>query len=214
MTICCPLCQHSATLFYDFKQRLYYQCGFCHAIIKDPDSWPDREEEKNRYLEHLNDVDDKRFQKFVSPLTNTVPQYFNSTDRGLDFGAGHAPVITHVLKQQGFDIEAYDPLFADDRDLLQQQYDFICSCEVIEHFHQPAESFTLLRSLLKPSGKLLCMTELYHEGIDFHRWNYKNDPTHVFIYHRNTISYIAEKYGFTGWSIDNRLISFNCQTAV
>lgn len=209
MTIACPLCRHSAALFYDFKQRFYYQCGFCQAVIKDPKAWPGRDEEKGRYLEHLNDVGDKRFQQFVTPLTNQIQHFFNRDHQGLDFGAGHAPVITHVLKQQGFDIEAYDPLFFDKPDLLDRQYDYICSCEVIEHFHQPAQSLALLARLLKPSGKLFCMTELYHEGIDFHRWNYKNDPTHVFIYHRNTISYISEKYGFIGYEIAGRLITFS-----
>lgn len=214
MAIHCPLCQHSASVFYSFKQRLYYQCGFCQAIIRDPASWPSREEEKSRYLEHLNEVEDRRFQQFVAPLTELVQAQFSTQQQGLDFGAGHAPVITHVLSQQGFDIQPYDPLFADDTALLQRQYDYICSCEVIEHFHQPAQSFALLRAMLKPTAQLLCMTELYHEGIDFHRWNYKNDPTHVFIYHRNTISYIADKYNFSSHHIDGRLLVFSCQTAV
>lgn len=208
MSISCPLCQHQASVFYEFKQRRYYQCGFCCAIIKDPTQWPDKATEKDRYLEHLNEVVDPRFQQFVSPITETVKGRFNVDDNGLDFGAGHAPVITHVLKQAGYDIEPYDPLFFDNPELLQHKYAYICSCEVIEHFHKPAESFALLRRLLKPDGSLLCMTELYHEGIDFHRWNYKNDPTHVFIYHRNTISYLADKYSFSSFSITGRFILF------
>lgn len=173
------------------------------------DLWPDKAGEKSRYLQHLNDVDDTRFQDFVSPITDRVLEGFNSAHKGLDFGAGHAPVISHMLQQHGFCIESYDPLFFDVPELLQQSYDYICSCEVIEHFHHPAESFALLTRLLKPKGKLFCMTELYHEGIDFHRWNYKNDPTHVFMYHKNTISYIADKYGFTLPEINNRLVAFS-----
>lgn len=209
MAIECPLCRHEAALFYDFKQRFYYQCGFCYAIIKDPSSWPDRDTEKNRYLEHLNEVTDSRFQDFVSPITDSVKQDFTSASRGLDFGAGHAPVITHVLEQAGYKIDAYDPLFFPKPQLLQTTYDYICSCEVIEHFHHPAESFALLRRLLNPGGRLLCMTELYHEGIDFHRWNYKNDPTHVFMYHRNTISYLADKFIFSGFNVKDRLVAFS-----
>lgn len=202
----CPLCGSHSSLFYDFKQRYYYQCQSCLAIIKDPASWPDRDEEKQRYLEHLNNVSDPRFQGFVSPITEQVKRHFSPAHKGLDFGAGHAPVITHVLAEQGYGIQAYDPLFFDHPALLEQQYDYICSCEVIEHFHRPAESFALLSRLLKSSGMLLCMTELYQEGVDFHRWNYKNDPTHVFIYHANTISYIADKYGFSESVIDGRLV--------
>jgi SAM-dependent methyltransferase len=209
MRISCPLCRHQAALFYDFKQRLYYQCGFCSAIIKDPSTWPDRETEKSRYLEHLNLVDDTRFQQFVSPITDSVKQQFPPDAQGLDFGAGHAPVISHVLQQAGYDIKSYDPLFFDKPELLKQTYDYICSCEVIEHFHKPADSFALLRRLLNPGGSLFCMTELYHEGIDFHHWNYKNDPTHVFIYHRNTISYIADNYGFSFFTIAGRFIQFS-----
>jgi SAM-dependent methyltransferase len=209
MTISCPLCRHQAALFYDFKQRFYYQCGFCSAIIKDPTTWPDRDTERSRYLEHLNQVDDARFQQFVSPITERVKQRYNVAEKGLDFGAGHAPVISHVLRQSGYDTAPYDPLFFNNPELLQQRYDYICSCEVIEHFHKPAESFALLRRLLNPGGSLFCMTELYHEAIDFHRWNYKNDPTHVFMYHRNTISYIADKFNFLGFSISGRLVEFS-----
>jgi SAM-dependent methyltransferase len=175
----------------------------------DPALWPDKSQEKNRYLEHHNEVDDKRFQQFVSPITQRVIASHQPYELGMDFGAGHAPVITHVLQQQGFNIEPFDPLFFNDTTLLSKQYDYICSCEVIEHFHQPAESFALLKKCLKPGGQLFCMTELFHEGIDFHRWNYKNDPTHVFMYHRNTISYIADKYEFNAPSIDGRLVVFN-----
>ncbi|WP_091714025.1 class I SAM-dependent methyltransferase [Methylophaga sulfidovorans] len=214
MSVICPLCQHQASVFYHFKQRLYHQCQFCYGIFMDPALWPDRESEQQRYLEHLNDVEDKRFQQFVSPITQRVQQFFKPQHQGLDFGAGHAPVITHVLHQLGFTISAYDPLFFNDAVLLKQQYDYICSCEVIEHFHQPADSFAVLRDRLKSGGRLFCMTEIYHEGIDFHRWNYKNDPTHVFIYHRNTISYIADKYGFKQVEIDGRLIHFQANSSI
>lgn len=174
----------------------------------DSQLWPTREEEESRYLEHLNDVDDLRFQNFVSPITQHVMNHFTPTHHGLDFGAGHAPVITHVLRQAGYNIQAFDPLFFNDPTLLNHTYDYICSCEVIEHFHQPDLMFTQIVSLLAPKGRLLCMTELYHEGIHFHTWNYKNDPTHVFIYHRNTLSYIAQQYGLSLIEQSGRLAVF------
>jgi 2-polyprenyl-3-methyl-5-hydroxy-6-metoxy-1,4-benzoquinol methylase len=205
----CPLCQHHTTVFYQFKQRLYHQCGFCQAIVMDKSLWPEQAAEKARYLEHLNEVEDTRFQQFVSPITNHVLNDFPAEAKGLDFGAGHAPIITHVLHNQGYDIQPYDPLFFNQPELLEQQYDYICSCEVIEHFHNPEESFSLLNSLLKEQSKLFCMTELYHEGINFHTWNYKNDPTHVFIYHRNTMSYLANRFGFQRAEITGRLIVFS-----
>jgi SAM-dependent methyltransferase len=202
----CPLCHHQLAEFYRFKQRLYHQCGFCQAIVMDQSLWPDPEKEKARYLEHLNEVEDQRFQRFVSPITNQVLTHFGINHQGLDFGAGHAPVITHVLKQQGYDIQPFDPLFFPNYARLNQQYDYICSCEVIEHFHKPDKMFKQLKSLMKPGGLLLMMTEIYHEGIHFHTWNYKNDHTHVFIYHRNTISCLAHLFGFRIRQINGRLI--------
>ncbi|MCX4186834.1 methyltransferase domain-containing protein [Methylophaga sp. OBS4] len=171
--------------------------------------WPDNAQEKSRYLEHHNDVDDPRFQAFVAPITDRIQVDFTPQQRGLDFGAGHAPVITAVLTQRGYNIRPYDPLFFNQPECLRQLYDYICSCEVIEHFHRPDISFAQLDKILLPTGMLFCMTELYHEGIDFHRWNYKNDPTHVFIYHRNTMSYIARRYGFRKPQISGRLVIFS-----
>ncbi|WP_438971649.1 class I SAM-dependent methyltransferase [Methylophaga sp.] len=171
--------------------------------------WPDRNTEKARYLEHHNVVEDPRFQAFVAPITQHIFHYFSPQHTGLDFGAGHAPVISHVLQKKGYNVASFDPLFFNEQRLLNRTYDYICSCEVIEHFHHPADSFALLRTLLNPQGQLLCMTEIYHEGIDFHQWNYKNDPTHVFMYHRKTLSYIADRYGFKKPVIDGRFVVFS-----
>ena len=91
-------------------------------------------------------------------------------------------------------------------ELLTRKYDYIVSCEVIEHFHKPDVEFSLLHKLLKHGGTLICMTFLYDEHIDFKNWHYKNDSTHVFIYRHKTIKFIADHYGFTNFEINNRLI--------
>ena len=51
------------------------------------------------------------------------------------------------------------------------------------------------------------MTLLYNENIDFNAWFYKNDPTHVFIYTKNTINYIAKTYNLKIDKLTNRFIS-------
>ena len=40
---------------------------------------------------------------------------------------------------------------------------------------------------------LLVMTMLYNDQIDFNKWKYRNDLTHVFIYRKETIEYIANE---------------------
>ena len=105
-------------------------------------------------------------------------------------------------------MKLYDPFFWNDPALLQNRYDYIACCEVVEHFHDPCKEFGLLRSLLKPNGSLYCMTKSYTEDIDFQRWHYKNDPTHVFFYHAKAFTWIESHFKFSAVSIEDRLIHF------
>ena len=92
--------------------------------------------------------------------------------------------------------------------LTGQKYNYIACCEVMEHFQNPDKEFQLLYELLEQNGTLICMTHLYDPSIDFHRWYYKNDPTHIFFYQKETIDYIARKYRYSSAFIDHRLIVF------
>ena len=60
--------------------------------------------------------------------------------------------------------------------------------------------------MLNPHAKMYLMTEPYDEGIDFASWYYKNDPTHVFFYSKNTFEWIKNEFDFLSVSIDKRLI--------
>jgi SAM-dependent methyltransferase len=205
----CPLCNSTAKLFYNGKHQTYYQCDTCFGIFLLSDSRPSSKEEVAHYEQHNNDIEDKGYQNFVSPITEAILQDFNTNDKGLDFGAGTGPVISKMLTDNGFSITQYDPYFHNYPELLKEQYNYIASCEVIEHFFDPLKEFTLLKNLLKPQGKLFCMTHIYDESIDFTNWYYKNDPTHVFIYHANTIEWIKKELAFSDVVIDNRLIIFS-----
>jgi hypothetical protein len=52
------------------------------------------------------------------------------------------------------------------------------------------------------------MTSTFHEGIQFEDWYYKNDQTHLFFYHRNSLEWIAKQYDFASWKLDANLIEF------
>lgn len=204
----CPLCTSKGDLFYKQKQRVYYLCQTCSAIFMDRKYWPTLAEEKARYQEHNNDVEDKRFQKFVSPITSAVKHDFESHHLGLDFGAGTGPVITKVLRDSNYKISVYDPFFYNHPQLLTKTYDYIVSCEVIEHFHDPLKEFEMLSEMLNPNGKLYCMTHLYDASIPFYNWYYKNDLTHVFIYQKQTMDWIKKHVGFSKVSVKGKLITF------
>ncbi len=204
----CPLCGNNSEVFSANRKRPYYICNNCKGIFVPQVSHPDSNLEKSRYLEHNNDVNDIRYQNFVQPIINAVTANFSNDKTGLDFGAGTGPVIAKILEDLAYDINLYDPYFHPDKKALEKEYDFIVSCEVIEHFYNPAKEFNLLKKLLKNKGKIFCMTEIYNESINFDKWYYKNDLTHVFIYQKETLYRIKENFGFSNVDISGRLITF------
>lgn len=169
---------------------------------------PDFETEKQRYLSHNNDIEDIHYQQFVSPIVEAVLGDFPPDNKGLDFGAGTGPVISKMLTDKNYDIKLYDPFFHNYPLLLEEHFDYIVCCEVIEHFHQPLKEFQLLKKILNRPGVLYCMTSLYHPGINFHSWFYKNDLTHVFIYQEETLEWIQHEIGFTKLMLNKNLIKF------
>jgi len=66
-----------------------------------------------------------------------------------------------------------------------------------------------LRALLKPGGRLYCMTDLFSETVDFANWYYKNHPSHVFFYHVDSPPLITKRFGFSSYRQSGRLIVFS-----
>ncbi|MCF7872976.1 MAG: class I SAM-dependent methyltransferase [Candidatus Omnitrophica bacterium] len=200
------MCSFSADFCFNYLNRKYFYCRNCSALFLSPANYILPEKEKKRYLEHNNDVNDSGYQKFVGPIITKVEEKFSKKAKGLDFGAGTGPVAAKLLRDKGYSIKLYDPFFWNNPQVLKKKYDFIICCETIEHFHFPAKEFKLLKSLLKPKGILFCMTDLYSEEINFKKWYYKNDPTHVFFYHKSTFCWIKSKIGFSALDIEERLV--------
>ncbi len=208
MTTNCPLCSSIGTTFFKDEKQHFYLCRTCKGIYRNTSEYLNQTDEKERYQHHKNHIKDLGYIKFADPIISSVKKYFNKNHRGLDFGAGHTPVISEILKNVNYQVEIYDPLFFNNKKVLKNKYDFITCCEVIEHFYKPKKEFELLYNLLKPNGKLICMTLIYHKSIDFENWFYKNDPTHVFLYQKETFLWIKNNFNFQNVKIDNRLITF------
>lgn len=204
----CPLCNSTSTLFCEKTKHLFYKCNTCHGIFRPKHTFLTAVEEKEHYEKHNNDVFDERYQNFVSPIVNAVLQDFSSEAKGLDFGSGTGPVIAKMLTDKGYQVQNYDLFFANEPSLLNQKYDYISCCEVMEHFHQPYKEFELLKSLLLPKGKLYCKTEVFNNQKPFENWYYKDDFTHVFIYQHKTLEWIKTKFHFSNLVIKEKLIVF------
>jgi len=209
MTNKCPLCTSKSDFFHETDNKIYNKCSCCKAIFLLPEFYLSAEKEKKHYLKHNNDVFDVNYQKFVSPISDYVLSNRSINDEGLDFGAGTGPVISKLLSDKSFSIHQYDPFFHTQKDLLNNTYNYIVCCEVIEHFHFPYKEFELMHKLLRPGGDLLCMTEIYNETINFEKWYYKNDPTHVFIFQKASLEWIKDHFNFKELKISNRLILFS-----
>ena len=204
----CPLCNSTSTLFCEKPKHLFYKCNTCDGIFRPKDTFLTAEEEKAHYEKHNNDVFDERYQNFVSPIVNAVLQDFSPEANGLDFGSGTGPVIAKMLTNKGYQVQNYDLFFANDASLLNQKYDYVSCCEVMEHFHQPYKEFELLKSLLFPKGKLYCKTEVFNNQKPFENWYYKDDFTHVFIYQPKTLKWLKKEFHFSNLIIKEKLIVF------
>ena len=209
----CPLCSHpSVELRYIEKRpNRYGFCPTCKGIFSAKDSLLSPAEERSQYEMHDNDINDAGYQKFVTPLVSLVRSRHQKSETGLDFGAGPGPVITKMLTDHGYNMHLYDPFFHPDTSVLASQYDFVICCEVIEHFNHPFQTFSQLKELVALGGTLYCRTTLIPDDIEFSRWHYKNELTHVFFYHRETVAWIASNILTCDYTIiDKNVFYFSC----
>lgn len=206
----CLLCNNSQiSIFYKDALNQFYHCERCDGLSRNPDTFLNPTDEKARYLTHNNDVEDKGYQKFVEPLVKHVLRNFSPEDSiGLDYGAGTGPVISKLLVDKGYKINLYDPFFHPNTSVLNRTYDYIVCCEVIEHFFNPLEEFKKLKEFLNPNGLLICKTDLHYPGLNFAKWYYKNDPSHVFIYSKKTLAWIQKNLDFKSLEVNNRTLVF------
>lgn len=207
-SIPCILCGSQTRPFTRVRDRDYFDCPCCRAIVMDPDYYVSREDEIYRYETHDNDVEDPRYQNFVSPLVEEVKKDCPQGSSGLDYGSGTGPVAAKLLRDDGYVVTTFDPFFEPNPEAFQHTYDFIISSEVVEHFHYPAKEFRLLKSLLHPGGHLYAMTLRYSDDIDFEQWHYMNDETHVIFYREETAEWICSAFNFSDYRLEERIMAF------
>jgi 2-polyprenyl-3-methyl-5-hydroxy-6-metoxy-1,4-benzoquinol methylase len=176
--------------------------------VKDSQFYLYPEEEKKHYEKHNNDVNDIGYQNFTAPVKQFVLQNQKQSDKGLDFGSGTGPVISKMLLDKGFIITQYDLYFEPIQERLNTKYDYIVCSEVWEHFQQPNKELIQLSKMLKANGRLIVMTLIYADAINFETWHYRLDITHIFIYRKKTMEYIAKKFNLELELMTDRLIVF------
>lgn len=190
----CPLCECKQVLsFCRDQRRSFLRCNQCRLVFVPAEYHLSPDAEKAEYDLHRNDPDDRGYRTFLSRLFDPLCQRLPAGAKGLDYGSGPGPTLSLMLAEAGFDMAIYDPFYAPQRAVLQNRYDFISCTEVVEHFHFPGQEFQMLWQLLAVQGWLGIMTKLVIGPQAFARWHYKNDPTHVAFFSRETFTFLADR---------------------
>ena len=200
----CTLCLSQNTYIAHQKKdatvaaRDYYACRNCSLIFLDPGQHLSASEEKERYDLHENDPSDSKYVSFLSRLTNPLLPFLTPGFSGLDFGCGPGPAISPMMREKGFSVSNYDPIYFPEAALLKTQYDFVTATEVVEHLQSPRETFELLDTLLKPKESYLAiMTQMLAAETTFETWWYHQEDTHVSFYGKKTFEWLSN---WRGWS--------------
>ncbi|SFC99101.1 Methyltransferase domain-containing protein [Thiohalospira halophila DSM 15071] len=192
----CPLCGGvHLSLFGRDRRRSYWRCRACELVSVPPDQRPDPAEERAEYDRHENHPDDPGYRRFLGRLFEPLAERCPPPARGLDFGCGPGPALAAMGRERGYEMSLYDPLYADEASVLAADYDFITATEVVEHLHDPGRTLECLLRRLRPGGWLGLMTQLVINAERFATWRYKDDPTHVAFFSRQTLEWLARRHG-------------------
>lgn len=193
----CPLCHAPGQDFHRDRRRPYLRCGRCLLVWVPPAFLLSPGQEKAEYDLHRNSPEDPAYRGFLGRLARPLLQRLPATASGLEFGCGPGPALATMLREAGHRVRLYDPFYFPDPGALEGCYDFITATEVVEHLHRPGAELERLWALLRPGGTLGVMTKLVRDREAFSTWHYKNDPTHVCFFCRDTWSWWAECHGAT-----------------
>ena len=177
------------------NQMLYYKCNECEYIFKHPSVFQDLEFQKERYDLHQNDEDDEGYRAYFQRFLDFVLPIVRNPKNALDFGCGKSTLLSNMLKEEGIDCDAYDPIYHPDGISEDKKYDLIVSTEVFEHLKDPKEVFENLLSRLNKGGFLAIQTEFHpNEMGAFNNWYYTQDPTHVIFFTVETFEVLCSQY--------------------
>lgn len=194
----CPLCDSDNTReIHRDRARPYLRCAVCGLIFVPPEFHVPPEYAASRYALHRNSPSDNGYRSHLSPLVDLIADRLPPGSSGLDFGCGPGPTLSVMFRERGYPVEDYDPLFANNRSLLNRRYDFVVCSEVVEHLSYPRATLSTLVEILNPGGALGVMTQMTDGITDYSRWHYMKDETHISFFSSTTFHYLATRVGMS-----------------
>jgi SAM-dependent methyltransferase len=157
--------------------------------------WLSEDDERARYAHHDNSPAHEGYVKVLGQVGQVVEGLGVGQAHVLDFGSGDNAVLADILRQRGFDCEAYDPLYGKGQAALGSRYDVVVVCEVIEHLRDLRDEIKTLRDCLSPGGRVVVRTQCYLSVADVATWWYARDATHLNFFAERTLSFAADLCG-------------------
>ncbi len=195
--VVCPLCHSKSISEYLSLSKAYYSiCDICSLIYLDAQFFMKPKAERHRYAQHNNTIENSGYVNFFKPLIKELNSRLTSPSIGLDYGCGPGPVLSELLIKQGYVVDVFDPFFFPNCK-FKEEYNFILCTEAMEHFFYPKVEFEKMAKLLKnKESSLYLMTEIWQKKskLEFERWYYRRDPSHVCFYQEETILYLADTF--------------------
>ena len=195
----CLICETECSSFLHQKiQSKFYHCPHCELIFKDKNSYMDEESEHKHYAKHNNSIENVGYvAMFQDFLEKTILKDKVGTKSVLEFGSGPGPVLSELLKREGFEVEIYDKFFSPTKVYQNKKYDCITSTEVIEHIADPLTQLQFFNQHLHLGGRLCLMTQFHEDNEDtFVSWWYARDLTHITFFTKQTFVVLASLCGF------------------
>ena len=197
----CTVCGSERTSFFHESRdklghREFIHCATCDAVFVPRRMHLGFPAQRERYLVHENDPLDQGYRDFLDRLLVELVPLLTPGSRGLDYGAGPGPALAMMMKERGFRMRIYDPIFHPDDGALDGPYDFVTCTETFEHLSSPTRDLDRIDALLEPGGWLGVMTGMPEDWSAFPEWGYHRDPTHIAFYSETTMRWIARRYGW------------------
>lgn len=119
-----------------------------------------------------------------------------------EFGVGLGKNIALLERKAGYDISAFArsfsekhgiPVFADMANVPEGKFDVVLSSHVLEHLNDPFENLKLLRTKLKPGGRLILVLPVEEHGTVTFEVDVNQ---HLFSWNFRTINNLLQRAGY------------------
>jgi hypothetical protein len=189
----CRLCEKNLVeKFCENSTRTFYRCSNCELIFVPQNYFLSLEEEKARYDLHYNSIGNKGYVNYLETIVRIVSDSVPRNESIIDFGSGENAVLTELLKNNGYDCTAYDPLYGREVNQDRNSFDIVIACEVMEHLRDLRKELSLIRMLLKDSFRIIIRTQISPSNEQFLKWWYIQDLTHVNFFSLKSLEIISK----------------------